>query len=136
MLCITLIVHYNFLVAHSSTAIVFIIMLVVASRLVVGRPCISGVMFHDFTPNPSHASEVFLLLLKLPNLLFKPSPMRRPVVLLLRISPSKSEYLNALPLGFPALTDSTWLPLALLCLFIGARGCISYELLPSEGTRR
>jgi hypothetical protein len=46
-----------------------------------------AVKFHTI-PLQALISEVFLLLLKLPNLLFNPSPTRRPVVLLLRTWPS------------------------------------------------
>jgi len=47
----------------------------------------SGHVLHILFVQTS-SSEVFLLLLKLPNRLFKPSPTRRPVVLLLPTWPS------------------------------------------------
>jgi len=64
-------------------------------------------------PFQTLTSEVFLLLLKLPNLLFNPSPTRRPVVFLLRTSPSKSEDRIAFPDGLPLEMISALLPLAL-----------------------
>ena len=50
----------------------------------------SGHVLHILFVQTS-SSEVFLLLLKLPNRLFKPSPTRRPVVLLLRTWSSDGE---------------------------------------------
>lgn len=96
-------------------------------------------------PFPIQASEAtFLLLLKLPNLFFKPSPILAPVLLLRFISLSKSLYLIEFPLALlgPALPVLTLSPLMDLRRFAPGRrclllfGCISNALpLESEPTR-